>query len=216
MITKPNYTQVPNVLFDKIMENLTGAELKVMLCLCRKIFGWHKEKDKISISQIIKMTGLGKTQIIKSLKTLEKMNLVMSIKEFGRTTEYSLIIEESEPVQKVNRTSSESEQVLAQTGSESEHTKESIKETKQNKEDPMFEFWYNKYNKKVAKDKTFMLWDKLSATNKEKCLKVVDKYVLSTPDKQFRKQPDTYLRNNCWEDEIILSADKISKYINLD
>ena len=102
MITKPNYTQVPNVLFDEIMENLTGAELKVMLCLCRKIFGWHKEKDKISISQIIKMTGLGKTQIIKSLKTLEKMNLVMSIKEFGRTTEYSLIIEESERVQKVN------------------------------------------------------------------------------------------------------------------
>ena len=139
----------------------------------------------------------------------------MSIKEFGRTTEYSLIIEESEPVQKVNRTSSESEQVLAQTGSESEHTKESIKETKQ-KKDSFFEFWYNKYDKKVARDKTIILWSRLDTADKEKCLKTVDKYVLSTPDKQFRKQPDTYLRNNCWEDEIILPADKISKYINLD
>jgi len=40
----------------------------------------------------------------------------------------------------------------------------------------------------------------------DECIKVVDDYVLSTPDKQYRKNPDTYLRNKCWEDEIIIKT----------
>jgi hypothetical protein len=31
----------------------------------------------------------------------------------------------------------------------------------------------------------------------------LDKYIPSTPDKMYRKNPDTYLRNKGWEDEIL-------------
>jgi hypothetical protein len=35
------------------------------------------------------------------------------------------------------------------------------------------------------------------------CLRVVNDYVKSTPDKQFRKDPTTYLNGKHWKDEII-------------
>ncbi|MCK9282430.1 MAG: hypothetical protein M0P71_17585, partial [Melioribacteraceae bacterium] len=36
-------------------------------------------------------------------------------------------------------------------------------------------------------------------------------YVKSTPDKQYRKNPDTYLRNQCWNDEVIKKEDNHSQ-----
>lgn len=128
-IEKPNYTQVPNIILDN-MHELTGSEFKIIMLICRKTFGWHKEKDKISLSQITKNTGIGKTQAVKALKNLENKGLISTKKQQGNTTEFELVIEsKSELVQKVNTTCTESEQVLPQTSSESEHTKESIKET---------------------------------------------------------------------------------------
>lgn len=68
----------------------------------------------------------------------------------------------------------------------------------------LFEKWYDLYDKKVSRANAEKLWNKLSSADKDSCLNVVNAYVASTPDKQYRKQPDTYLRNNCWEDEIIV------------
>jgi predicted phage replisome organizer len=69
--------------------------------------------------------------------------------------------------------------------------------------DKRFEEWYNKYDKKVSRFNAEKLWNKLSIIDKDMCLEGVDKYVQSTPEKQYRTQPDTYLRNRCWLDEII-------------
>jgi hypothetical protein len=44
---------------------------------------------------------------------------------------------------------------------------------------------------------------KLTEKEKELIWGHVPKYVLSTPDKQYRKNPETYLNNKCWNDEII-------------
>lgn len=52
MTSAPNYTQTPNVLFDHWLPLLKECELKVLLFIIRKTFGWHKERDAISISQI--------------------------------------------------------------------------------------------------------------------------------------------------------------------
>lgn len=75
-IIKPNTTQIPNVIFDYWMDKLTPAEFKVLLCICRKTFGWHKDVDRISIRQIEKMTGLGKSGIIKCTEHLIQIGLV--------------------------------------------------------------------------------------------------------------------------------------------
>ena len=57
-LTAPNYTQCPNDILDHWLPHLREAELKVLLVIIRKTFGYHKKRDKISISQIEKITGL--------------------------------------------------------------------------------------------------------------------------------------------------------------
>jgi hypothetical protein len=47
------------------------------------------------------------------------------------------------------------------------------------------------------------LWDKLSDEEIEEIIKHTPEYVKSTPEKKYRKHPQTYLNNYCWEDEII-------------
>src|SRR5918998_799706 len=48
----PRYTQVPDELFDELMAYLSGAELKVLLYIIRRTFGFKKDSDNISLRQI--------------------------------------------------------------------------------------------------------------------------------------------------------------------
>ncbi|MCM5528948.1 DUF4373 domain-containing protein [Parasegetibacter sp. NRK P23] len=73
----------------------------------------------------------------------------------------------------------------------------------QGKPDNGFETFWKAYNKSQAKPKAEKLWNNLSKADREKIMQHVPLYVQAQPDKQFRKNPDTYLRNRSWEDEII-------------
>lgn len=84
-ITPPNFTQIPNVIFDYWMPRLKAAESCVLLVLCRKTFGWHKTSDTISRNQLMKCTGLSKNTIKDALDGLEKHGLITKIQE---TCEY--------------------------------------------------------------------------------------------------------------------------------
>ena len=75
-----NFTQIPNIVFEYWMAELSLAQFKVFLCICRKLYGWHKTQDKISISQIMKMTGLSKRAIIKIINELVEIDLIIAIK----------------------------------------------------------------------------------------------------------------------------------------
>ena len=79
-VHEPNVTQVPNIFFEYWMAQLTPAEFKVLMCLSRKTFGWHKKKDKVSIKQIQKMTQLHKSGIVKNVQKLIDLGLVKKIK----------------------------------------------------------------------------------------------------------------------------------------
>lgn len=48
----PQYTQIPDEFFDHVAPFLSEAELRVMLYILRRTFGWKKESDTISTSQI--------------------------------------------------------------------------------------------------------------------------------------------------------------------
>lgn len=95
-ITPPNFTQIPNVVFDYWMPRLKPAEACILLILCRKIFGWHKTSDTISANRLIKATGLSKPTILAALKTLEEKGLVTKTQSVGQwgnlPNEYSLNI----------------------------------------------------------------------------------------------------------------------------
>src|SRR5258708_13009575 len=88
--TAPNYTQVPDELFDDLMTDLSGAELKVLLYIIRRTFGFKKTEDNISLSQMLngitkkegevldKGTGLSKKTLLAALNTLEEKNIIIT------------------------------------------------------------------------------------------------------------------------------------------
>lgn len=69
--------------------------------------------------------------------------------------------------------------------------------------DPSFDHFWNLYDKKVGRPKSEKLWAKLSAKEKKACLDYIPLYKQAQPDKTFRKNPETFLRNKSWQDEII-------------
>jgi len=76
----PNTTQVPTFLIDVVMPIISNPTTKVMLFLVRKIYGWGKEKDLISLSQIQKGTNLSRISITRALQELEEKKVILKIK----------------------------------------------------------------------------------------------------------------------------------------
>lgn len=66
-----------------------------------------------------------------------------------------------------------------------------------------FENFWDAYDKKVGKPKCEKLWHKLSMNERVACLNYIPLYKQAQPDKQYRKNPETFLRNKSWNDELI-------------
>jgi hypothetical protein len=67
-----------------------------------------------------------------------------------------------------------------------------------------FEIFWNLYDKKVGdKDKIKPKWDKLSYEIQLTAIDHIKKYVIAQPDKKYRKNPEVYLNNKSYKDEII-------------
>src|SRR5215213_9106176 len=93
----PNYTQVPDEVFDELLSKLSGAELKVLLYIIRRTFGFKKESDSISLSQLVNGirtrdgqrldsgTGLSKGAVAMAVKSLEAKGVLLA--ERDRTKE---------------------------------------------------------------------------------------------------------------------------------
>lgn len=69
-----------------------------------------------------------------------------------------------------------------------------------------FENFWDDYDKKIGnKGELSRLWDRLPDADKLKIKAYIPRYKAAKPDKQFRKNPQTFLNNKGWEDEIIES-----------
>jgi len=86
----PSYTMVPDELFDEHLPFLSGAELKVLLYIIRRTFGFKKDSDSISLSQMLhgittrdgrildRGAGLSKPTLLQALRSLIGKNLILS------------------------------------------------------------------------------------------------------------------------------------------
>ena len=70
---------------------------------------------------------------------------------------------------------------------------------------PFKEFW-DLYSKKIDRPKCERKWKRLTLKTKQAIMDYLPKYKESTPDKQYRKHPATFLNNESWENEIILNG----------
>ena len=87
---RPNGTQVPDILFDQLLPDLSGAELKVLLYVIRKTYGWGKDSDNISLSQMLggirkrdgtvvdRGVGLTKKTLLAAINSLEERNFILT------------------------------------------------------------------------------------------------------------------------------------------
>ena len=69
-----------------------------------------------------------------------------------------------------------------------------------------FDIFWSAYDKKIDKHKCKLKWKRLRDKDIVGILKHVPNSVRSTPDKQFRKNPLTYLNSRTWEDEDIVTT----------
>jgi len=69
---------------------------------------------------------------------------------------------------------------------------------------PSFQDFWDLYDKKTG-NKTLIQpkFDKLPQKVKEEIINYLPAYIESTPDKTYRKNPQTFLNNKAWEDELI-------------
>jgi hypothetical protein len=122
-IKSPNYTQVPDVVIDMLMADFSGAEFKTLIYIIRRTFGFKKDSDYISLSQMVngiktrdgkiidRGTGLNKDSVVNALKVLEGIGIIKKIKRRspgkGDETNYYTLnlndIEQYTPVGKNDR-----------------------------------------------------------------------------------------------------------------
>ena len=70
----------------------------------------------------------------------------------------------------------------------------------------LFEDFWSRYDKKVNKEDCLKKWKRLSISDMNEALSMVDRYVRSTPDKQYRKNPATWIYQKGWRNEVIVKG----------
>jgi hypothetical protein len=101
----------------------------------------------------------------------------------------------------IKHTTKQSESTLQSTGesiSSIDIQETNIQETKKQR----FEEFWNLYDKKVERKSCYNKFMKLDLKVIEKIINVVPFYVKSTPEVKYRKNPETWINGECWNDEI--------------
>jgi hypothetical protein len=110
----PRYTPTPDQLFDELLAPglLTEAELRVLLYIVRRTFGWKKDCDDISLSQITRGivrrdgtrldwgAGVAKSTAVRAIKGLVEKGVIVATHNYREdggddTKSYTLRVKDS-------------------------------------------------------------------------------------------------------------------------
>jgi phage replication O-like protein O len=79
------HIEIANDLWEALCRaEIPGRQRRVLDAIIRKTWGWHKKSDLVALSQIEKMTGIGRTNVCVLLKWLKAANMITR-DEDGRT-----------------------------------------------------------------------------------------------------------------------------------
>ncbi len=80
-----------------------------------------------------------------------------------------------------------------------------------------FDAFWELYDKKVGKKESLIKkWLKLSDMERELAMSYIPKYIQSQPDKKYRKNPETFLNQKAWNDELIFESPPKPNFANHD
>lgn len=76
------YTPIANEIMEALARfPFNGSQLRLIIFLLRKTYGWNKKEDQIAISQWVLGTGLSRRQVLRELKNLREMNVIVQNKK---------------------------------------------------------------------------------------------------------------------------------------
>jgi len=83
------YTAIANEIIERLYSvTLSGSEYRILLCILRKTYGWHKKIDEIYLSQLVTETKLSRKQVCEVINKLVTKRLLVKHKK--STNEYGL------------------------------------------------------------------------------------------------------------------------------
>lgn len=95
------------------------------------------------------------------------------------------------------------------TTNKNDNNEENEKNEKDTILNVLFELFWDTYDKKRGdKDKLKVKFKSLSESDIRLIMEYIPRYKISQPDKQYRKDPSTFLNNKGWLDEIIVKGSK--------
>jgi phage replication O-like protein O len=79
--TENGYTKIANEILEKIAcTDFLGSEFRILNCIIRKTYGFHKKDDVISLTQFEKATGLSRPTVVSVIKNLIENKVIIKIK----------------------------------------------------------------------------------------------------------------------------------------
>ena len=71
------FTRLANEIIEALMRtNLSAYQTRILWAIWRETYGYHKKQDWISHTQLVKMTGLRKQHVYRTLRELLQRNIV--------------------------------------------------------------------------------------------------------------------------------------------
>ena len=72
------YTAIANELVEHLaMPGLNGSELRVIMVVLRKTYGFQRKSDKIPLSQFRKATRMNQAQVVRTIKSLVSKRILV-------------------------------------------------------------------------------------------------------------------------------------------
>ena len=195
-VSKPeNYILIPaevkNCKELKPIEKLIFGDIT---CLCnQKGYCWAGNRYFAELYQISKRSV---SRYINHLKELNFITAVVERDANKKVIKRTIKINDN-PIEKTDSTSGQN--FLAPIDRTVQYNNTSNNNIKE--KDILFNEFWDAYDKKTGRGACKKKFLKLDINICEKCVEVAYEYSESTPDIQYRKNPITWLNQECWDDE---------------
>ena len=208
------FTAIDNRLFYT-QEVLSPNAFSVLVRIYRMSNGYNGKPKSLSNTFFQNYCSISKNTVTKVVRELEskgfittqkrsRSNTLYSVNLIGINNHYLTVINESQDLDEIctNNVNELAQEMCSnkQNSFKQNHTKENINI-------PFSDFW-NKYDYcKGKKSDVEAKWIALTDEERALTMESLDTYLLSTPDKTYRKYPMSYLNTEAWNDEHIVPSD---------
>lgn len=211
------FTAIDNRLFYT-QEVLSPNAFSVLVRIYRMSNGYNGKPKSLSNTFFQNYCSISKNTVTKVVRELEskgfittqkrsRSNTLYSVNLIGINNHYLTVINESQDLDEVC-TNNVNE--LAQEMCSNKQNTPKQKPIKENINIPFSDFW-DKYDYcKGKKSDVESKWNALSDEERTLTMESLDKYLLSTPDKTYRKYPMSYLNTEAWNDEHVVPANPMA------